>query len=113
LFNGAFQFLPFAVTLVDATGIRFGTNVRDGRQNQRTDVPEGSGTFSGDAVVSEKRPELREGAIEIGERLKIAGGRGELGTDAIRFEKDAFLACVEEAERGMRVVAKHGAAAIV
>ncbi len=45
--------------------------------------------------------------------MKFAGGRDELGTDLIGFEEDAFLACVEEAEGWMRVVAKHGATTIV
>jgi len=83
------------------------------RQDQGTDVGEGGGAFSRDAVVGQERPEPREGVVQFGERVKFAGGRDELGTDLIGLDEDAFLARVKEAEGWMRVVAKHGAAAIV
>ena len=113
LFNGVFQFLPFVVTLVETTRACFAVDAHERWQDQGTDVGEGGGAFSRDAVVGQKCPELGEGVIEFGERVKFAGGRDELGTDLIGLDEDAFLARMEEAEGWMRAVAKHGAAAIV
>jgi hypothetical protein len=46
-------------------------------------------------------------------RAEFAGDGGEFGSNAIGFEDAALFAGVKEAERGMRIVAEHGATAIV
>lgn len=63
--------------------------------------------------MSKHVPKFAECVIDVGGGAKFTGESGEFVSDAIGFEDAALFARVEKTESWMRVVAKHGAAAIV
>ena len=70
-------------------------------------------TLAGDAAVDEESPESGEAAAELGARVKSGGKGGEFLVSGLDFEEEALIPGVEEAKIRMRIVADHGAAAIV
>jgi hypothetical protein len=86
----------------------------EGGKHEVADVGESGGVATGNAILGQCGEEFAEDEVDVGGGHEVAGeGAGNLGAEAMRFEKLLLVAGVEETERGVRGGAKHAAAASV
>jgi hypothetical protein len=108
--GGADGFLPGADAAMNEIG--FVADVFLAAEKELGEVGERTGAAGGNAAGGDKLEELANDMIDIG-GAELAGDGREFLSDFVQLEELLLFASVDEAERGMGVVAEHAALAAI